>query len=122
MTHVYRFFINADLQRTLQLQQAVQLRPMHDNGCEVIISYTAQSVQDNRSLETVARHLITQSIVGWLTGDAELIDGYVSLNVLRNHLISENLNELAEWVGSFSEVTMHNLNDREWTCVWIIFA
>jgi len=76
----------------------------------------------SRSLEKIAKLLITQSIVGWLTGNVDLIDEYVSLNVLRDHLFNENLHDLAAWIDSFNDVSMHNLNDREWTCVWIIFS
>ena len=123
MIQVYRFYMNTDLQNTIQLQQAVQMRsPLQNIQTEVIISYTAETTMPNRSLEKIARLLITQSIVGWLKGEADLIDEYVSVNVLRDHLFNENLHELAAWVDSFNDVSMHNLNDREWTCVWIIFS
>ena len=114
MIQVYRFYMNTDLQNTIQLQQAVQMRSSLQNiQTEVIISYTAETIMPDRSLEKIARLLITQSIVGWLTGDAESIDENVSLNVLRDHLFNENLHELAAWVDSFNDVSMHNLNDRE---------
>lgn len=116
MTHNYRFFM------TSEIPTAPMQSQHHDVRTEVIISYTSENIQSNSALEKIARVLITQTIISWLTGIGESLDEYVSLNVLRSHLLAENLVELADWVGSFNDLSMSNLDSTEWTCVWIIFT
>ena len=112
MIHIYRFMLFPDAR-----EPAIQPR----SGTEVILSYTPVSILPNDSLEEIARVLITQAIVGWLTGEGDQLDYYISPNVLKNNLLIENLHELANWVNNFNDVSLHNLNDQQWTCVWIVF-
>ena len=113
MTHVYRFMLMPDARGP-----AVQPR----SGTEVIISYRADNILSNASLERVARILISQAVLDWLIGDGDRMNGNFSLNALRNHLLVENLHEAVEWLNNFEEVSMHNLNDQHWACVWILFS
>ena len=107
MTHVYRFEMMSN-------QDATPL--------EVLISYTSQSILPNDSLERLARMLIAQSVTSWLMGDGDLIDDYVSLNVLKGHLQASNQTAIADWLDNFSDLSMHSLNEQPWTCIWIILS
>ena len=116
MTHVYRFhlFSPALDDHQLNLDQP-------QTGTDVIVSYNSQQVQSNENLEFLARTLISQAMVDWLQGDQAMINDYVSINVLKNHLLSQRLFGLASWVNEFDEITMHNLDQSPGTCVWITF-
>ena len=89
---------------------------------EVLISYNSMNILPNDSLRRLGRLLIAQSVTSWLMGDGDLIDDYISLNVLKSHLLNSNSPEIAAWLDNFNDLSMHNLNDQPWTCVWIILS
>ena len=89
---------------------------------EVIISYNSREVQDNHSLQIVARSLLTQLISDWLVGDGSEINSYVSPMVLSNYLRSDNYPGLADWVNWFEEITVHNLDEQPGSCIWIVLS
>ena len=117
MTHVYRFHLFSS---SLDEHQENMDQPL--TGTEVIISYNSQQVQSNENLEFIARLLISQTMVDWLSGDADLMNEYVSLNALKDHLLSQQLYGLATWVNEFGEIAMHNLDLTPGTCIWITFT
>ena len=117
MTHFYRFRLFSS---ALDEYQELTNQPV--TGTEVIVSYSSEQVQSNDNLEFIARLLISQSMADWLTGDAEMMNEYVSLNVLKDHLLSQRLYGLATWVNEFNDIAMHNLDNTPGTCIWITFT
>ena len=114
MTHVYQF----------NLWPPILGFGLEQNGLrtEIIVSYTAENILDNASLQMVARTLISQLISDWLAGDESDLNSYVSITVLSNILRADNKPLLADWVNGFNDLAVHNLDERVGACIWIIFS
>ena len=115
MTHCYQFNLWPPLPG-LGIESGNRVRT------EVVISYNSRDVQDNHSLQIVARSLLTQLISDWLIGDGSEINSYVSPMVLSNYLRSDNYPTLADWVLSFEEISVYNLDEQPGSCIWIVLS
>ena len=103
--------------------EAAFLPGMHgpESSTEIIISYDRNVVADNNFLERVARSVLTYSVVNWFQSNMQRIDNSISIDSYRGYLLTHDLNDIADWVGHYSDVSLHNLGSSNEAHLWIIF-